>query len=153
MPSPETSTWLAPPDGLWTGPVGVPDIDSAPFFDGLARHGLVILRCPECCTFVHPPQASCPRCLSLELRPEAVSGRGTVYSFTVANREFAPGIKPPYVVAVVDLEEQDSLRFVTNLVNLTVGEARIGLPVRVVFCDLEGADATLALFEPDPDRS
>ena len=148
MPSPDPGTWLAPPAGPWRGPVPVADIDSAPFWAGLRRHQLLILRCDECRTFVHPPQASCPRCLSLAVTPEAVSGRGTVYSFTVANREFAPGIKPPYVVALVDLEDQVGLRLVTNLVNVAIGDVSIGMPVRVVFCDLEGENATLALFEP-----
>ncbi|MDQ1568130.1 MAG: hypothetical protein QOF96_3010 [Actinomycetota bacterium] len=144
-------TWLAPPAGPWPGPIPVADIDSTPFWDGLRRHELAILRCAECRTFVHPPQASCPRCLSLGLVPEPVSGRGTVYSFTVANREFAPGVKPPYVVALVDLEEQESLRVVTNLVNVAAGDVRIGMGVRVLFCDLDldNEDATLAFFEPD----
>ncbi|HEV7862189.1 MAG TPA: OB-fold domain-containing protein, partial [Acidimicrobiia bacterium] len=116
------------------------------------RHELAILRCGECRTFVHPPQASCPRCLSLRLAPEPVSGRGTVYSFTVANREFAPGIMPPYVVGLVDLVEQEGLRLVTNVVNVAIGDVRIGMAVRVLFydLDLDGEDATLALFEPDP---
>ena len=151
MPSPDLGAWLAPPTGPWLGPVPEADIDSAPFWAGLRRHELVILRCPDCATFVHPPQASCPRCLSLSLAPEPVSGRGTVYSFTVANREFAPGIRPPYVVALVDLEEQESLRVVTNLVNVAIGDVRIGMPVRAVFCDLDLGDdaATLAYFEPD----
>jgi uncharacterized OB-fold protein len=149
--SPEPGVWLAPPSGPWPGPVPEPDIDSAPFWAGLRRHELAILRCGECRTFVHPPQASCPRCLSLALVPEPVSGRGVVYSFTVANREFAPGIKPPYVVALVDLEEQESLRIVTNLVNVAARDVRIGMGVRVLFCDLEldGEDVTLAYFEPD----
>jgi uncharacterized OB-fold protein len=127
----------------------VADIDSAPFWAGLRRHQLLILRCDECRTFVHPPQASCPRCLSLDLTPEAVSGRGVVYSFTVVNREFAPGIEPPYVAALVDLVEQDGLRLVTNLVNVAIGDVRIGMPVRVVFFDINGEDVTLAHFEPD----
>lgn len=125
------------------------DIDSAPFWDGLRSRELRILRCGECRTFVHPPQASCPQCLSLDLAAEAVSGRGSVYSFTVVNREFAPGIKPPYVAALVDLVEQDGLRLVTNLVNVTIGDVHIGMPVRVVFFDLEGEHVTLAFFEPD----
>jgi uncharacterized OB-fold protein len=149
---PPEATWLAPPAGPWPGPIPVPDIDSAPFWDGLRAHELRILRCEECRTYVHPPQASCPRCLSLNLTAEPVSGRGTVYSFTVANREFARGIKPPYAVALVDLVEQDALRVVTNLVNVAVGDVRIGMPVRVLFCDLDlGHDeelATLAMFEP-----
>ena len=126
------------------------DIDGAPFWAGLRRHELVILRCGECRRWVHPPQASCPRCLSFPLTAEPVSGRGTVYSFTVANREFAPGIKPPYVVALVDLEEQENLRLVTNLVNVSIGDVRIGMPVRAVFFDLDGEDTTLAFFTVDP---
>ena len=104
------------------------------------------MRCTECGYWVHTPLAGCPRCLSADLRAEQVSGRATVYSFTVVNREFAPGIKPPYVVAYVDLEEQENLRFTTNLVNVRIGDITIGMPVRVLFHDI--GDMSLALFEP-----
>ena len=128
----------------------VADIDSAFFWDGLRRHQLLILRCAECRTWVHPPQASCPRCLTLDPVPEPVGGGATVYSFTVANREFAPGIPPPYVVALVDLDEADGVRLVTNLVNVAIGDVGIGMPVRPVIIDLDVEDgaATLLLFEP-----
>jgi len=148
VPSPDPATVLAAPSGPWRGPVPVADIDSAPFWDGLRRHELAILRCSECRTWVHPPQASCPRCLALDPVPEPVDGRGTVYSFTVANREFAPGIPPPYVVALVDLDAADGVRLVTNLVNVAVGDVGIGMPVRPLFVDLEGVAATLLYFEP-----
>ena len=71
-----------------------------------------------------------------------------MYSFTVANREFAPGVTPPYVVALVDLDAADGVRLVTNLVNVAVGEVRIGMPVRPLFFDLDGGAATLLYFEP-----
>jgi uncharacterized OB-fold protein len=128
--------------------VPVADIDSAPFWDGLRSHELRILRCAECRTWVHPPQASCPRCLTLDPVPEPVDGSGTVYSFTVANREFAPGVPPPYVAALVDLDAAEGVRLVTNLVNVAIGDVRIGMPVRPVFFDLEAEDATLVYFEP-----
>ncbi len=150
MPSPDPGLLLSLPEGEWAGPLPVPDIDTEPFWAGLRQHRLDILRCADCQLWVHPPQASCPRCLSLQVSPETVSGRGVVYSFTVANREFAPGIKPPYVAALVDLEEQDGpppLRLVTTLVNVRIGDVRIGMPVRVVFHDIDG-QTTLAFFEP-----
>jgi uncharacterized OB-fold protein len=75
-----------------------------------------------------------------------------VYSFTVVNREFAPGIKPPYIVAIVAMDEQADLRMVTNLVDLEVGQARIDQRVRVVFHDIS-PDATLAFFTPDDQDS
>lgn len=139
------------PTGPWEGPVPVPDIDSAPFWDGLRQHRLVILRCDDCGWWVHTPIAGCPRCLSPQVSPQEVGGRGTVYSYTVVNREFAPGIKPPYVAAYVDLVEQDALRLLTNIVNVRVGDLRIGMPVQVAFHDI--GDATLAFFEPAEEGS
>ena len=148
MPSPDPATVLAAPSGAWRGPVPVADIDSAPYWDGLRRHELAILRCGQCRTWVHPPQASCPHCLALDPAPEPVDGGGTVYSFTVANREFAPGVPPPYVVALVDLDAANGVRLVTNLINVAVGDVRIGMPVRPVFVDLDGVAATLLYYEP-----
>src|SRR4029078_9358334 len=86
--------------------------------------------------WVHPPLAGCPRCLSPRLSPQEVSGRGRLYSFTVVNREFAPGVKPPYIAAFVDLEEQESLRLLTNLVNVRVADVRMDMAVRVLVHDI-----------------
>jgi len=141
-----SATQLVTP-GTWTGPIPVPDIDGAPYWQGLREHRLLIQRCAECRYWIHTPLAACPRCLSFAVWPEPVSGRGVVYSFTVCNREFAPGLPPPYVAALVDLVEQPALRMVTMLVNCRIGEIRIGQPVRVVYYDVPSA--TLAFFEPD----
>lgn len=130
----------------WTGPVPIPDIDSAAFWEGLSQHRLLIMRCDECGFWIHTPLAGCPRCLSSNVSAQEVSGRGVIYSFTVVNREFAPGIKPPYVAAYVDLVEQDALRLLTNMVNVRIGDLHIGMPVQVRFCDI--GEATLAMFEP-----
>ena len=40
---------------------------------------------------------------------------------------------PPYVIALVELEEQAGLRVVGNLIGVDDGELRIDLPVRVAF--------------------
>jgi len=49
------------------------------------------------------------------------------------NREFAPGIKPPFIVAIVQLDEQADLRMLTNLVDVKIGDVRMNQRVRVVF--------------------
>jgi len=138
------------PTGSWQGPVPVPDLDSGPYWEGLRQHQLRILRCDDCGYWVHPPLAGCPRCLSPRLAPRPVTGRGRLYSFTLVNREFAPGVKPPYIAALVDLDEQEGLRLLTNLVNVRVADVRIDMAVRVVFHDI--GDLTLAYFEPDGAR-
>ncbi len=137
------------PGAPWQGPVPVADLDSRPFWDALRQHRLMILRCQECAFWVHPPLAGCPRCLSPRVISTEVSGHGTLYSFTVVNREFVPGIAPPYVAAYVDLVEQDALRMLTNLVNVQVSDIVMDMPVRAYFHDI--GDMTLALFEPRPE--
>jgi uncharacterized OB-fold protein len=134
----------------WAGPVPVPDLDSEGYWAALRRHELAIQRCEDCRTWIHPPLAACPRCHSFTLGFEQVSGRGEVYSFTAVNREFSPGIRPPYVVALVDLDDAD-VRLVTDLVDVDSAAVRIGLPVEVTFRDIT-ADATLAMFTSRSDE-
>ena len=98
MPSPDPATRLEAPSGPWRGPVPVADIDGAPFWAGLRRHELVILRCGECRRWVHPPQASCPRCLSLPPAVEYVGWSGTVHAFRFA--------QPGYAALFARAEEQ-----------------------------------------------
>jgi uncharacterized OB-fold protein len=74
-----------------------------------------------------------------------------VYSFTVNHQPWIPGFDPPYVVAIVELEEDPTLRLTTNLVNCAPDAVRIDMPVRVVFEATSDEDVHLPLFEPVPD--
>ncbi|HXY94129.1 MAG TPA: Zn-ribbon domain-containing OB-fold protein [Acidimicrobiia bacterium] len=116
------------------------------FWTGGAEGKLLILRCTSCGRFVHPPQASCPDDGG-ELVPEAVSGRGTVFTFTVNRHPYNPAVPPPYVVAIVELPEQEGLRFMTNMVNCDPEAVAIDMPVRVVF--EEHGEIFVPVFEPD----
>jgi len=125
------------------------------FWTGGEHGELRFLRCRECGYYIHPPVPRCPMCSSKRLAPEAVSGRATVATFTINHQAWMPGPDLPYVVAIVEIEEQPSVRLTTNIVNCAPGEVRIGMPVRVVFehhPDSDG-DVWIPLFEPDPDRS
>ena len=119
------------------------------FWRGGAQGELRFLRCRSCRHWVHPPAPVCPSCLAKDLAPEAVSGRGRVYSYTVNHQRWIPGSdEAPYVVAIVELVEQGGLRLTTNVVNCPPGEVRIGMPVRVVFEKRD--DVHIPLFEPEP---
>jgi len=64
-----------------------------------------------------------------------VSGRGTIYSYTVSHRAYEPGFvnDVPYVVALVTLEESDDLRLLTNLVDIEAEDIEVGMCVEVTF--------------------
>lgn len=121
------------------------------FWTGGADGALRFWRCQECGYYLHPPQPLCPRCHSKKLAVEAVSGKARLASYTINHQPWMPGPALPYVVAIVEIVEQEGLRLTTNLVNCPHEEIRIGMPVRVVFErheDPEG-DVYLPLFEPD----
>lgn len=105
------------------------------FWTGGAQGELRFLRCADCRTWVHPPVPRCPTCLGTALAPEASTGRGRVHSFTVNHQAWNPLIPVPYVVAMVELDDQEGLRLMTNIVGCDPDEVSIGGAVDVVFED------------------
>jgi uncharacterized OB-fold protein len=121
------------------------------FWTGGAHGELRFWRCQDCKDYVHPPQPVCPSCLSKDLAVEPVSGRATLASYSINHQPWMPGPELPYVVAIVEIVEQPSVRLTTNLVRCEHDAIRIGMPVRVTFehhPDPDG-DVYLPLFEPD----
>jgi uncharacterized protein len=103
-----------------------------PFWTGGADGRLLIQHCASCGRWQHPPAKACGGCGGpVEATP--VSGRATVFTFTVNEQQFHPDVPPPYVIAIVTLEEQDDLRLPTNLVDIDEADLRCGLPVQVRF--------------------
>ena len=119
--------------------------DTRPFWERCRRHVLAIQRCAACGTFRHPPSPVCFRCRAFAHAWVAVSGRGTVFSWTVVARAFLPGLPVPYNVVVVALDDVPGVRLVSNLVDAAPEALRVGLPVEVVFEDV-GGDVTVPRF-------
>jgi uncharacterized protein len=120
------------------------------FWTGGARNELRFWRCQDCGFYIHPPAPICPRCHSKNLRTESVSGRATLATYTVNHQPWMPGPELPFVVAIVAIVEQPSLRLTTNLVNCAIDDVKIGMPVQVTFerhPDPDG-DVYIPLFEP-----
>lgn len=125
--------------------------DTAPFWQGGAQGLLNICHCQACQRFFHPPAPICPHCQSSLVGPRAVSGQGTVVSFTINYQAWAPDLPVPFVIAIVELVEQVSLHFLSNIVGGKPQDVFIGMPVRVKFEQVE--DIWLPLFELDTSRS
>lgn len=105
-------------------------------------------RCTSCGLMVHPPGPICPVCRTRTLEPTPVSGRATVASYTVNHQPWIPGFDPPYVVAIVEIDEQPSVRLMTNVVGCPPEDVEVGMLVQVVFEQYE--DVWLPLFEARP---
>ena len=110
--------------------------------DGCLR----FLRCTVCGRIQHPTTPVCRACGvgELELRP--VSGQGVVQSCTTTQQRWFPDDEHPFVVAVVAIDEDPAVRLTTNIVGCAPDEVHVGMPVRVIFEQIE--DVWLPLFEP-----
>jgi uncharacterized OB-fold protein len=103
------------------------------FWTGGRDGELRIVRCHDCGYYIHPPSPRCPRCVSENVAPRPVSGRGRVYTYTINRRAWSPGLEVPYVIAIVQLDEQPDLRLMTNIVGCPPDEVAIDMPVQVDF--------------------
>lgn len=107
-------------------------------------------RCSDCRSWVWCPRPACVECGSEGLQWAPVSGRGTVFAFTVirevvgrALRGFEKDI--PYITAWIDLEEGP--RICSNVVQCPVEKVVIGMAVEVVF-EEAGQGIFLPKFKP-----
>lgn len=116
------------------------------FWTGGGEGELRIVRCNDCGYYIHPPSPRCPRCLSENVEPSPVSGGGRVYTFTINRRAWSPGLDIPYVIAIVQLDEQPDLRLMTNIVGCSADEVAIDMPVQVEF--REQGEAFVPVFRP-----
>ena len=128
-------------------PVPAIDPDSQPYWDGAKEGRLMIQRCKATGqTFLYSRQLV-PGVIESEVEWIEASGRGTIYSYTVARRPagqpFADDV--PYVIVSVELEE--GARVMSNLVTADPDSVAIGQAVEVVF-DAVSGDLTIPKFRP-----
>ncbi|MYB42857.1 MAG: hypothetical protein F4X76_11890 [Chloroflexi bacterium] len=130
------------PEGI---PLPYPTPVSEPHWEGCKRGELMVQRCVECEGYVFIPQPACTFCLSEELEWVRSSGKGTVYSWTTVYRPQQPSFETPYISAIIEVEE--GWYMMTNLIDMSVDDVRIGLPVEVVFHAIND-EITLPYFRP-----
>ena len=78
------------------------DSDSRPYWEGLVQGELRIQRCNACSKAVFYPRSICPYCHADSLSWIVASGKGTIYSYTVAHQGFGPFAEDvPFIVAII----------------------------------------------------
>ncbi|GAA2391610.1 OB-fold domain-containing protein [Streptomyces coeruleofuscus] len=114
--------------------------DNAGFWEGVARHELLIQRCTGCGTLRFPWLPGCNSCGGLEWDTVEASGEGTVYSYVVMHHppfpaftasDHAAAAAGPFAVGLIELAE--GVRIISNVVGVPYDEVRVGMPVRLCF--------------------
>jgi uncharacterized OB-fold protein len=117
-----------------------PVIDTLPkefrgHFEAIADGSLRFPYCESCGRFHWYPMPRCPHCQSGALVWRKLSGRGTLYSWTVVRHAFDRTLRDaiPYIVALVTFDDAPGVRLVTNLIDAAPESIRIGMPLQPVF--------------------
>src|ERR1700682_5538139 len=108
-----------------------------PFLKLQPKPHLMGSKCGTCgSVFLDTHRLACSKCGATEgFTPIALSDKGKVYVFSVVHQSF-PGIKTPYLTAIVDLPEGVSVR--ANLVDVDFDQAQkepskvFNMPVELV---------------------
>lgn len=130
-----------------TRPIPVPNDRTRPFWDAAKEGVLALQRCRSCRHFQHPPYAACVNCMAIDLEFEPVSGKGTIYAYTImyhtGDQRFAAAV--PYASIIVELDDAPGALLAANLLGAPYTEAKVGRRVEVVFQSLND-EITLPQF-------
>lgn len=119
----------------------VTDPTTRPYWQAAGERRLLVQRCGSCAAHQFYPRPFCTSCQSVDVDWVEVRGTGSVYSMTTVHVSVTSWLEPPYVVALVELDEGP--RLLTNL----VGEpCRIGDRVEVRWGVRDGV--LVPLFTP-----
>jgi uncharacterized OB-fold protein len=119
-----------------------------PYWDATRRGEFVMQQCKACTHTIFPPRSNCSNCGSKELLWQPVSGKGVIYTYTIAHRPPHPVLvdQCPLAIAVVELDEGP--RMITNVIGCNPNEVKIGMKVKVAFEAIDDSDEVLPVFEP-----
>lgn len=129
-------------------PLPLIDFDSQEYWNGCKRHELLVQRCKNCRKFRFPPDPACRACASLDSEWIKVSGKGKIYTYTITTQAVLSAFREvPYAIVLVELDDVQGVRVVSNIVDCKPDDIYIGMPVEVVFDDVTD-DVTLPKFKP-----
>jgi uncharacterized OB-fold protein len=124
-----------------------PSPETQPYWDACKQKQLSLPFCLRCEQYFFYPRPFCPKCFGWEVEWRTCSGRATLYTYAIQHRPQAPGFEPPYVTAIVHLEEGP--RMLTNLIDVEPDPSAItcDMALEVTFVELND-EINLPVFRP-----
>ena len=120
-----------------------PDAVSKPFWDAVDQQKLMLQFCTTCSKLQYPIRANCIECGKTDsLTWREVQGRGHILETMVVHdtRVVRRKVDVPFNVAIVSLDEDPGINFLSNLPGTASHQAPQGAPVELIFEPLEGVE-------------
>ena len=115
--------------------IPVPTPAHKPFWDALNEHKLVVQHCTNCDRLRYPPEPKCDQCASDQYDWKQVEGKGHILEYFVIRDSRIKRLQgeQPLNLALITLDEDPGLNFLSNLPGTAVGEVPVGAAVELIF--------------------
>jgi uncharacterized OB-fold protein len=117
-------------------PAPVPNDLTKPFWDACNERKLVLQICTACESLQYPPAPRCNQCgVADKLAWREVQGKGHIDVYLVMRDSRIKGFQgaQPINFAVITLDEDPGINFLSNLPGTPPGEVPVGAPVELIF--------------------
>jgi uncharacterized OB-fold protein len=116
------------------------DRDNIEHYCGLMQRRLLINQCGDCGHWIYPHRPMCPACLSWNVTPTEVSGRGKLYMYTLLQQSRDPDapLDAPLQIAAIELVEQAGLRYLSQVVDCPLEALQHDMPVELTWLEHGG---------------
>jgi uncharacterized OB-fold protein len=133
----------------YSKPFPVPQPESDFYWEQATNGKLVAQRCADCHSLQFYPRVFCTSCSSRSLEWQELSGKGTLFTFTIVHQPPHPGFagNVPYIAAIVELAEGVKMPSQVIGIEPDPDALSIGMPLEVVFEQVTDT-ITLPKFKP-----
>lgn len=115
------------------------------YWDGAKAGKLLLNHCTPCDAAYFPPRPFCPKCGSRDVTVQEASGKGRLYSYVISELP-AQGYRPPFTIAVVELDEGP--RMVSNILDCPATPEALELDMTLEVTFEDRGDVTVPQFRP-----
>ena len=99
-----------------------------PYWEAAAQHRLLVQHCPGCGAYQFYPRLFCLACGADKVDWIEAKGEARIYSMTTVRVQISPDFNPPYIAAVVELDEGPRM-----LASIVGGNPKIGDRVKLAW--------------------
>lgn len=121
--------------------------DSAEFWASTRQHAMRLQRCDDCGNFWYYPGPVCHTCGSTRFTWTLVSGRGTIYSYSVLERAKGNPFENDVPITIVLVRLEEGPVMMSNLIDHGDDRPTIGAAVEIAYEDVDD-EVTLPVFRP-----
>lgn len=133
--------------GKITRPLPTITADHEEFWIATKEHRMKLQRCDDCGRFWYYPGPVCHYCSSRAFTWTPVSGRGTIYSYSVLERAKGNPFEDDVPIAIILVRLEEGPVMMSNLVDFEPEQLAIDTPVTVDYEDVDDR-VTLPIFRP-----